>query len=925
MPGKILEMKPLFADAANQQETPKQISKSDALKGYRETKPGSQKKEEVTSVLEEQIKKVEEILDSKEDFAIVPKSDDDAKDPLKELTGGVNVIVSSKAKNRFEALMATLSDDLSNSSPKTKALIYKPELAPVVANLFQLISVRSEDSEEMLKPLQSSARTLLEEAVRYGSGSNNIEFSDLNSVLSILGGNSTESVQGTINLINSQGLDKLIKSDSGFISKLSRSSGKLGKSLAQFVQNKVLALTTRHISLLGGDSDIDPETIKALETLKEDIFNKVETKLQEDLEKKSKSIEKALGSEGREFIDEFLAKIKAAYLTKSDEPEAVETNSREIGKLILQKHSRIRVEEAKVTEAKNKTNELTTAISRSGGDNPRTVRISKDLIGDNSALKEAWYKDLVANAKLALTKLDDAVEISQKDVVEKLKVASDKTNKGSVSVSINDLLKGLAIEDLNEEQIKIVSGAINSKGVIDKKATWGTTGSGKSKTTIVVKTADGKTEVKPHEVLQAILDKITETKTAEADTNRKRATEIVGIDDSSDTTEVKLAKVLEKQPAWDLVVDKDRKDIANNLKKQLDETSKEAKQKAKDYKKFMEEVNRLVLVPMMSKASTISKTILHGLKESMTDEDGNIKDEFSEMFTDYAKAAKDEIEALANQAGDEVESAKLTALSKVKKALTEAIGKFVPGADKKEKDVASALGLGKATTKENYDALIALVNNAAISEKTKITFSENEKSLLDPSKDGTNDFDKANNQFKRLILISKKLLALQQAQKNKTFDKIADSGLKSQLTDLLSSDFGKKVSKDLESFLSNKQSGISGDVNNIENLEKKVEKYNDLRNAANDDIWDLATGDHEHKSLVSKILENLQKGVKEGVRAVLRATGLYHEDNVKILQERVDKMKEEQDSDDSSGMPKILKATLTGLMKAPETATTTAA
>lgn len=915
MPGKILEMKPLFANEANQQEAPKQISKSDALKGYRETKPGSQKKEEVTSILEEQIKKVEEILDSKEDFAIVPKSDDDAKDALKELTGGVNVIISSKAKNRLEALMATLSDDLSNSSPKTKALIYKPEVAPIVANLFQLISVRSEDSEEMLKPLQSNARTLLEEAVRYGSGSNNIEFSDLNSVLSILGGNSTESVQGTINLINSQGLDKLIKSDSGFISKLSRSSGKLGKSLAQFVQNKVLALTTRHISLLG-DSDIEPDTLKALETLKEDIFNKVETKLQEDLEKKSKSIEKALGSEGREFIDEFLAKIKAAYLTKADEPEAVETNSREIGKLILQKHSRIRVEEAKVTEAKNKTNELTTAISRSGGDNPRTVRISKDLIGDNSTLKAAWYKDLVANAKLALIKLDDAVEIGQEDVASKLNALIEKTKKGTVSVSINELLDGISVIDLTKDQLTVLTNAINSDGTVNAKAKW-------EKDQGVTK-SDGTTKITPKEILESIISKITKTKTAEADTNRKRATEIVGIDESGDTPEVKLSKVLEKQPAWDLVVDKDRKDIAINLKKQLDETSKEAKQKAKDYKKFMEEVNKLVLVPMMSKASTISKTILHGLRESMTDEDGNIKDEFSEMFTDYAKAAKDEIEALANQAGDEVESAKLTALSKVKKALSEAIGKFVPGADKKEKDVASALGFGKATTKENYDALVALVNNAAARDKTKIKFDENEISLLDPSKDGTNDFDRANNQFKRLILISKKLLALQQSQKNKTFDKITDETVKSQLTTLLNSDFGKKVSKDLESFLSNKQSGISGDVNNIENLEKKVEKYNDLRNAANDDIWDLATGDHEHKSLVSKILENLQKGVKEGVRAVLRATGLYHEDNVKILQERVDKMKDEQDSDDSSGMPKILKATLTGLMKTDAAPTTVA-
>lgn len=873
MSGKILEMKPIVPTEA--QGEPKQISRAEALRAFRETKPGAQKKEVVTDILGQKIKDVEEMISNKDDFEIVPKNNEDANDPLVQLTGGTDVVLSSTARRKFEDLIAVLSEDLSNSPTKSKALIFKEEATNVVQQLFTILNLSSESSEDQLRPVQDSARRLLEEAVNNGTKAG-IEPGDVFSILGMLNSDKSKSIKSTVDLINSVGLDKLIKKDSGFISKLKRSYGKLGGALASFVQNKVLALTTRPLDTLS-ETNVDEDVSKAVTDFKEDLFYNVESKIQSELEKKSSSLQ-FIRDDDKGFIPEFMANLKNLFLASEDTAESA---GREFTKQILSKTARISKAQKEEEQAKAKSKELTAAISKASSENPRVVVIPKDLIADNQVIKDQWYKDLVENSR----KLIDKPQADHKPTSKEFFDYINKILPSSGSVDISGFIPaGFDInpKTLNADQIRLIKNAITADS--DAVASINLTG-----VNVLKSTADN--DISPQDLVKAFKDKLEQDNKESFHEKVKRAKEIVTIADSRMTNPEKISKVLSRESEYFMYVNGDKKALAEGLKSSLDKVAKERKADAKYFQKFIEEINSKVIAPIMSKSSAISKTVLHALSHSMLDSEGNIHEEFKDAFGDLHEEAKAKIIAKKDQEQQVVDALKISLQERLSKKLESLSVKYhevtriITGAD-----------------------LINLLydrdgKETDVSKKLGIRLSSAEKEILDTSNDRTKtpyDLDKA--KLERIKIISEKLLAIKNAKLD-GLDATNTTKLNSYKTS------SSNITKDYLTSVKNLISSLKADFDKVTTAEKDLDKYVEL--AGEDDVWELATGTHEHKGLIAKILDDLKDKVQYGIRAVLRSAGLHQDDNIKILASRLEKA----DADSElQGIPAILRTTFGNLI-----------
>jgi hypothetical protein len=874
MPGKILEMKPIVPTEA--QGEPKQISKADALRAFRESKPGAQKQEVVTDILGQKIKDVEEMISNKDEFEILPKSNEDANDPLVQLTGGTDVVLSSTARRKLEDLIAVLSEDLSNSPTKSKALIFKEEASNVVQQLFTILNLSSESSEDQLRPVQDSARRLLEEAVNNGTKSG-IEPGDVFSILGMLNSDKSKSIKSTVDLINSVGLDKLIKKDSGFISKLKRSYGKLGGALASFVQNKVLALTTRPLDTLS-ETNVDEDVAKAVKDFKEDLFYNVESKIQSELEKRSSSLN-FIRTEDSQYIPEFMANLKNLFLANEDTAESA---GREFTKLILTKTARISKAQKEEEQAKAKAKELTAAISKASSDNPRVVVIPKDLIAGNEAINEQWYKDLVESSRLIINKPPADHQPTSKEFFEYIQKIFPDDLAVDISKFIPDTFD-IEPKSLNADQIKKIKGAISADS--NNVAQINLTGNS------VLKNASGNT-IHPKNLVAAFKKKLAQDNEQSFLDKVKRAKEIFTIANDSGKQDIeKIANVLSKESEYFMYVDSGKKGIAEGLKSSLDKLAKERKADAKYFQKFIEEINSKVIAPIMSKSSAISKTVLHALSHSMLDSEGNIHEEFKDAFGDLHAEAKAKISAKKDQEQQVVDALKVSLQERLSKKLN-----------------SLTVGYTQITGIINESELISLLydkngNETDVSKKLGIRLSSAEKEILDTSNDRTKtpyDLDKA--KLERIRIISEKLLTI----KNAKLD-----NLPAQDVNKLNSykNNSSNITKDYLTTVKNLLSSLKADFDKVTTAEKDLDKYVEL--AGEDDVWELATGTHEHKGLISKILDDLKDKVQYGIRAVLRSAGLHQEDNMKILASRLEKA----DADSElQGIPAILRTTFGNLI-----------
>jgi hypothetical protein len=873
MPGKILEMKPIVPTEA--QGEPKQISKADALRAFRESKPGAQKQEVVTDILGQKIKDVEEMISNKDEFEILPKSNEDANDPLVQLTGGTDVVLSSTARRKLEDLIAVLSEDLSNSPTKSKALIFKEEASNVVQQLFTILNLSSESSEDQLRPVQDSARRLLEEAVNNGTKSG-IEPGDVFSILGMLNSDKSKSIKSTVDLINSVGLDKLIKKDSGFISKLKRSYGKLGGALASFVQNKVLALTTRPLDTLS-ETNVDEDVAKAVKDFKEDLFYNVESKIQSELEKRSSSLN-FIRSEDSQYIPEFIANLKNLFLANEDTAESA---GREFTKLILTKTARISRAQKEEEQAKAKAKELTAAISKASSENPRVVVIPKDLIAGNEAINKQWYDDLVANSRSIINKRTADHDPTNKEFFEYIQ----KIFPDNQAVNITDLVPSTMVSmfpsTLNIEQIKKIKGAISPTSVSSNISF----SRGNE-----LRDSRGNT-IHPKYLLAAFRKKLAQDNEQSFLDKVRRAQEIVSIANGTASDEEKIANVLSKESEYFMYVDSGKKGIAEGLKSSLDKLAKERKADAKYFQKFIEEINSKVIAPIMSKSSAISKTVLHALSHSMLDSEANFHEEFKDAFGDLHAEAKAKISAKKDQEQQVVDALKVSLQERLSKKLNSlSVGYQAITGIIKESDLISLL----------YDKD---GNETDVSKKLGIRLSSAEKEILDTSNDRTKtpyDLDKA--KLERIRIISEKLLAIKNAKLN-NLNARDISKLNSYRNSSLS------ITKDYLTTVKNLLSSLKADFDKVTTAEKDLDKYVEL--AGEDDVWELATGTHEHKGLIAKILDDLKDKVQYGMRAVLRSAGLHQEDNIKILASRLEKA----DADSElQGIPAILRTTFGNLI-----------
>lgn len=877
MPGKILKVKPFVPREA--QGEPKQISRAEALRAFRETKPGAQKKEVVTDILGQKIKDVEEMISNKDDFEIVPKNNEDANDPLVQLTGGTDVVLSSTARRKFEDLIAVLSEDLSNSPTKSKALIFKEEASNVVQELFTILNLSSESSEDQLRPVQDSARSLLEDAVNKGTKAG-IEPGDVSSILGMLNSDKSKSIKSTVDLINSVGLDKLIKKDSGFISKLKHSYGNLGGALASFVQNKVLALTTRPLDTLS-ESNVDPEVAQAVTDFKEDLFYNVESKIQSELEKKSSSLA-FIRENDNGFVPEIMANLKNLFLASED---TVESAGREFTKLILAKTARISKAQKEEEQAKSKSKELKGAISKVNSGNPRVVVIPRDLIADNQEIRKQWYSDLVENSRQLVEKTHNYKNFDPTN--EEFYNHIQKIFSGNTAIDVSKYLdpKELTLQNstLSQKQFDALKNAVSKDN--------STYGQINSSLFTELKDDQGK-QISPKDLLDSLYHSLSRANEKAYGLKVQRAQEIVRIADLNEIdNDEKISQVLSKESEYFMYVDGDKKGLAESLKSSLDKVAKERKADAKYYQKFIEEINSRVIAPIMSKSSAISKTVLHALSHSMLDSEGNIHEEFKDAFGELHDEAKAKISAKKDQEQQVVDALKISLQERLRKKLESLTVSY---------DAVTSIITGPNLINLLYGSE---GKETEVSKKLGIRLTSAEKEILDTSNDRTKtpyDLDKA--KLERIKIITEKLLAIKNARLeglNNT-DTTTLNGYKNR---------SSNITKEYLTTVKNLISSLNADFNKVTTAEKDFDKYVEL--TGEDDVWELATGTHEHKGLIAGILDDLKEKVQYGIRAVLRSAGLHQEDNIKILASRLEKA----DADSElQGLPAILRTTLGNLL-----------
>ncbi len=456
---KVIETKPLIERAT---EAPTKLTKADVAAYLRATKPGGKSKEDPIDALAEKFKAADELKNT-EEYRSKDKTETDPDDKFKELTGGVEVEFGPKAKRAYEEILAGLSGNLKSASPKGNAIVYKQ--AKVLEDLFAILRMRDEDSNgEYLKPIQGDVRDLLVTAID-SFPSSGIEPEQKDMILGILDANPETSLRNVVDLIRSQGLEKLSNPKTGFIGKLSRSYGAVGKALANHVYLKVQSLAQRPLETLGDGL----ESIKSQVTeLKGEIFEKISVDVLKD---GAKAIEKhAKTAAQKTFLADFLEKLETLFKASSEE-EAKEaayalTDFLNTAAMIGPQ------KEADALKYKNLEGSLSTAIRNSGKAGGTAVKISTSFISGNTKLEQSFYDDVVKQSKAILANnTANPVEIGKRNLEAILSIPA----AGNTLDISRYLPAGSGLNPtLNKEQVEKIREAIGPNGNATTAVDWKT-------------------------------------------------------------------------------------------------------------------------------------------------------------------------------------------------------------------------------------------------------------------------------------------------------------------------------------------------------------------------------------------------------------------------------------------------------------------
>jgi hypothetical protein len=915
MTAKVIDIKAILPETSSGKSA-QPTTKAEALKYFRDTKPSAAKKEAVIDVVEEQIKAVD-TLETDGDFKVLAKDNSEEGSGLAELLGNVNVTFSSKAKNAWMDVIATLSDDLRNSEPKTKAIIFKTEGSKIVETLFQLISIKSEDDDENLAPVQREARNLLMDAVN-SSQAGSIDISSRDYMIGMISGSAKESIRSTVDLIRSESLKKLTKKDSGFIAKVGRSYGKLGKALSNFVYNKVQVLTTRPLSMTTDDEAIN-EVKDEISTFKNDIFQDTATEIRDDFDKKKARLK--LKSDDDTFVDDFLEKAEKVF--SAIEPDEANEASIELTKLITEKTSRVLNATANLEVAEATRGLLTKAIN-SANSKETIVDIDRSYITQDPATKDqllqAWYQQTVDQAKEVVANGITTSVVPTRAELQKLidnLAVSAKTTGGAVNITPHVLATGsvaLTNFNLNEKQLREVLGAIDQDGNVLPGISFSTNVIGS-----LTDTAS--------DYAQAIVDKLSDDRNKEIERNIQKSILIDEIDtDRSLTRDQKIdlvinggtytsttagasSVIINGQESWKMIVNATSKSTAETIRTNVDAAKKQAKEDKKYYTKFLEDMNKSIFVPIMSKASTITATMLNALQESMSDEDGNLREEFKESFADLQNSAKARIDARAKQARSDLESLELSAESSVIKSRNTMLNslRLTSFSD----FIQAATGLTGSTSKL-INEFIENFKRANNDNKTGVNLSDAEAETLNAAYDSSlTPFELARKELERMQIIGSKVLQLKQAvsRKPNLITSLTNPNLVTYFNRIVQGSLASSVNESTVKAMSSNLSKLKTDYfKKIDDLKKQADTLGEL--ATRDDIWELITDNEVEKSPIRDILRDLQNGLKDSLKTVMRSLGLMTEENTESLKKRVDAI----DSDtEQTGFLAPLQTALVGL------------
>jgi hypothetical protein len=859
-------------------------TKAEAVKYFRDTKPTAQKKESAVDSLEQRMQEVEGLKTSS-DYQLVPKEDTDTQDPLEHLIGGYNVVFTSKAKKAWQDVIYALEDDLNSSHPKSRALIYKPESAKIVATLFELIGLKSEDGDEYLAPVQREARNLLESAVANGSSMAGVDPYSRDCVLRMLSANKSEAIRGTVDLIRSEGLDKLAKRDSGFIGKLTRSNGKLGRGLAEFVFNKIKALTSRPLDMTA-DSDIQEDARLEIQSLKTELFETTFTKIKEEFDKKKTQI-KDLKDEDADFVEEFEKRARTAFMAQEvDEAEAA---SRELTGLVVSKVARIQDATAAIQTA----TELRAALG-SSPKYPQSINIPKEVINglkDNAALKQAWYNQVVANAQhvITVTPSISTVTISKKQIIDRLEQMRAKA--GNSSVPLDDFIitngthnptnnvKSKSLS-LTEDDIKTLVTAVASDGSYTTR-NWPQNSS----------LATG--SINHKDVFDAICYKIKEEIVLENTTRTQKARTINAVSqDASLSPDQKIDKVLADESSWNFTLDTSdttSKDLAANIKSKLEDYKRVKEADKKYYSRFMEDMNRYVFASIMTKAGTVNETLRYALENSMITDDSALREEFKDSFNSLADSAKQAVSNKAAQVRNDLEAMKNSVTVHVNTTLTSILTGL--GASNYA-DFIAKLGQGS-----NEDVALTKLSEALTAAGSSL--GTRDKEFLDASSDSyLSSFDLARRRIERVNLISNKLLDLRTKNEKGVIGRIANPTNKTTAQNFINSCtiLSSLTKPQIDTIKAKYDAVRTYFFSRIEKLETDSKSLSEIESKANEDVWELLTDGEAEKGPIKTILANLAQGVQDGLAALLRSLGLYNGDNISRLKQRVDAIDQESEN-----------------------------
>jgi hypothetical protein len=890
MTAKVIDIKSIIPDA-NSGKATQPSTKAEALKYFRETKPSAEKKSAVIDTVEEQIKLVDS-LESEGDFKVLPKDESEAGSGLSELLGNVNVTFSPKAKKAWLDVISTLSDNLRNSEPKSKALIFKPEGTKIVETLFQLISIKSEDDDENLSPVQRQARDLLMDALN-SSPSGSIDISSRDYMVGMISGNPKESIRATVDLIRSESLNKLTKKDSGFIANVGGSYGKLGKALSNFVFNKIQALTTRPLSMTEDDDSLG-DVKDEISTFKDDVFQETANGIREDFEKQKARLK--LKSEDEDFVEKFLDLAKNVFIAV--DPSSAEEESIKLTKLMTEKTSRV-LDATATIEASDATRNLLTKAINSASSRESIVDIDRKYIDQDPSKKDvlnkAWYDQIVTEStKITnniVTMSSDPTRAELQKLIEDL---ANKSKSSSGTVEIKSYLPAnhsLKNTNLNEEQLmEILKKAIDPDGKIIPAADF----------TTKVK---GALQDNASDYASAIIQKLKDDNNAKNIESIKKADLIVAIEaNGSLSSDQKINLVLnggtynrngnnctvEAQGSWKMLVSSSSKSNVEIIRANVDAVKTQAKKDKEYYSKFLENMNKSIFVPIMSKASTISATLLNALKDSMSDENGNLKEEFKESFSGLHDAAKARIDAKAKQAKSDLETLELSAQSSVIKSRDQALislGSY----NNFNSFIQKVTGVNSGTTARLMSDFIEKFKRSE-GNKTGVNLSESEIQTLEASFDSSlTPFELARKELERIQIISSKILQLKQAlsrkpdlitsltsQTHKTyFNLVNSSSFLNSLTDSNIKAIGTQLTKLKTDYFKK-----------IDDLKKQSDTLEAL--VTKSDIWELLTDNDVDKSAIRDIIRDLQNGLKDSLKSILRSLGLMTPENMESLKKRVD-------------------------------------